>query len=71
MIEKTEKVFKKVEYVFTTDYTNVLIADISFIIIVLTLSLLWKEQQAALITGGMLYFVLTILWHFPPGIMNN
>jgi hypothetical protein len=46
------------------DYTNVFNADISFVIIVLTLSLLWKEQQTALITGGILYLVFTILWHY-------
>ena len=49
---------------------RVFTADISFVIIVLTLSLLWKEQQAALITGAMIYLSFTLLWHFPPGIMN-
>jgi hypothetical protein len=70
MIEKTEKVFKKVEYVFTTDYTNVLIADISFIIVLLGLSFFWEEQRTLMFVGFSLYSLFSVLWHFPPGIMT-
>jgi|TARA_B110001454_G_scaffold2191_1_gene1986 hypothetical protein len=70
MIEKTEKVFKKVEYVFTTDYTNVLIADISFIIVLLALAFFWEEQRTLMFVGFSLYSLFSVLWHFPPGIMT-
>jgi hypothetical protein len=64
MIEKTEKVFKKTEYVFTTDYTNVLIADISIIIVLLVLSFFWKEQRTLMFVGFLLYSLFSGSWHY-------
>jgi len=39
--------------------------DIAVVIIFLTLSLLWKEQRAGLLTGAMIYLFFTMLWHAP------
>ena len=69
MIEK-EKVFEKTQYVFTTDYTNVLIADISITIGLLLLALFWKEQRLGIFVGAMIYGGFTTLWHFPPGLLT-
>jgi len=71
MIEKTEKVFERTQYVFTTDYTNVLIADISIVISLLLLTLFWKEQRTLMLVGALLYGGFTALWHFPPGLMSS
>ena len=63
MIEKTEMVW-------TTDYTNVLIADISIVIFLILLSWLWREQRLGLFVGAMIYGGFTALWHFPPGLIT-
>ena len=63
MIEKTEMVW-------TTDYTNVLIADISIVIFLILLSWLWREQRLGLFVGAMIYGGFTALWHFPPGLLT-
>ena len=52
------------------EQVGVFMADLSFITLMLTLSLLWKEQQLALISGSMIYLTFTLLWHFPPGIIS-
>ena len=63
MIEKTE-------LVWTTDYTNVLIADISIIVFLILLSWLWQEQRLLMFVGASLYCLFTVLWHYPPGILS-
>jgi len=63
MIEKTEMVW-------TTDYTNVLIADISIVVFLILLSWLWREQRLGLFVGAMIYGGFTALWHFPPGLLT-
>ncbi len=63
MIEKTEMVW-------TTDYTNVLIADISIVVFLILLSWLWREQRLGIFVGAMIYGGFTALWHFPPGIIT-
>ena len=63
MIEKTEMVW-------TTDYTNVLIADISIVVFLVLLSWLWREQRLGLFVGAMIYGGFTALWHFPPGLLT-
>ena len=63
MIEKTEMVW-------TTDYTNVLIADISIVIFLILLSWFWQEQRLGLFVGAMIYGGFTALWHFPPGLLT-
>ena len=63
MIEKTE-------LVWTTDYTNVLIADISIIVFLILLSWLWREQRLLMFVGASLYSLFTVLWHYPPGILT-
>ena len=60
----------KTELVWTTDYTNVLIADISIIVFLILLSWLWREQRLGLFVGAMIYGGFTALWHFPPGLLT-
>ena len=64
------KVKEKTELVWTTDYTNVLIADISIIVFLILLSWLWREQRLGLFVGAMIYGGFTALWHFPPGLLT-
>jgi len=52
------------------EQVGIFTADLSFIIFMLTLSLLWKEQQLAIISGSMIYLIFTLMWHFPPGILT-
>ena len=61
---------EKTELVWTTDYTNVLIADISIIVFLILLSWLWREQRLGLFVAAMIYGGFTALWHFPPGLMT-
>ena len=61
---------EKTELVWTTDYTNVLIADISIIVFLILLSWLWREQRLGLFVGAMIYGGFTALWHFPPGLLS-
>jgi len=61
---------EKTEMVWTTDYTNVLIADISIVILFLLLTLFWREQRLGLFVGASLYGLFTVLWHFPPGLLT-
>ena len=61
---------EKTELVWTTDYTNVLIADISIIVFLILLSWLWREQRLGLFVGAMIYGGFTALWHFPPGLLT-
>ncbi|SVB57561.1 uncharacterized protein METZ01_LOCUS210415 [marine metagenome] len=56
--------------VWTTDYTNVLIADISIVVFLILLSWLWREQRLGLFVGAMIYGGFTALWHFPPGLLT-
>jgi len=70
MIKEPEKPFEKIEYVFTEDYSNVLIADIGIIIVLLLLSWRWREQRIAMFVGASLYGLFTALWHFPPGLLS-
>ncbi len=61
---------EKIEYVFTTDYTNVLIGDISIVIGLMLLTIFWKEQRILMLVGTLLYGLFATLWHFPPGLLN-
>ena len=60
----------KEELVWTVDYTNVLIGDICIIIGLLILSWRWKEQRLLMFVGASLYSFFTVMWHWPPGIIN-
>ena len=70
MIKEPEKPFEKIEYVFTEDYSNVLIADIGIIIVLLLLSWRWREQRIAMFVCASLYGLFTALWPFPPGLLS-
>tara|TARA_B100000686_G_C15963608_1_gene559304 strand:- start:103 stop:318 length:216 start_codon:yes stop_codon:yes gene_type:complete len=70
MIKEPEKPFEKIQYVWTEDYTNVLIADISIIIFLLILCWRWKEQRTLMLVGTALYSFFTVMWHFPPGLLT-
>jgi len=61
---------KKTEMVWTTDYTNVLIADISIVVFLILLSWLWREQRLGIFVGAMIYGGFTALWHFPPEVLS-
>ena len=63
MIEKTE-------LVWTTDYTNVLIADISIIVFLILLSWGWEKQRLGLFVASMIYLFFTYMWHYPPGLLS-
>ncbi len=60
----------KVEYIFTTDYTNVLIADATITGILLLLAIFWREQRITMFVGFCLYGFFTTMWHFPPGLLS-
>ena len=70
MIKEPEKPFEKIQYVWTTDYTNVLIGDISIIIALMLLTIFWKEQRTLMLVGTALYSFFTVMWHFPPGLLT-
>tara|TARA_Y100000356_G_scaffold65279_1_gene53532 strand:- start:245 stop:427 length:183 start_codon:yes stop_codon:yes gene_type:complete len=53
-----------ITYVRTEDFTNVLYADISILVVILLLTVLWKEQRALMIAGLALYSFSTFLWHY-------
>ena len=53
-----------ITYVRTEDFTNVLYADISILVVILLLTVLWKEQRVLMITGLALYSFSTFLWHY-------
>jgi len=61
---------KKTEMVWTTDYTNVLIADISIVVFLILLSWLWREQRLGIFVGAMIYGGFTALWHFLPEVLS-
>ncbi len=60
----------KEQLVWTTDYTNVLIADTVIVILLLILSLLWREQRLGVFVGAMIYGFFATMWHYPPGIIS-
>ena len=64
------KIEGKKELVWTTDYTNVLIADISIIIVLMLLTVFWKDQRILMFVGLSIYSFFTVLWHFPPGLIT-
>ena len=64
------KIEGKKELVWTTDYTNVLIADISIIIVLMLLTVFWKDQRILMLVGTALYSFFTVMWHFPPGLLT-
>ena len=53
-----------ITYVRTEDFTNVLYADISILVVILLLTVLWKEQRVLMIAGLALYSFSTFLWHY-------
>ena len=61
---------KKPELVWTTDYTNVLIADTSIVVFLVILSWLWREQRLVVFVAAMLYAFFTVMWHYPPGLIK-
>ncbi len=61
---------KNKELVFTTDYSNVLIADISIVVVLLLLTIFWVEQRITMFVGFCLYGFFTVMWHYPPGLLS-
>ena len=55
------KIEGKKELVWTTDYTNVLIADISIIIVLMLLTVFWKDQRILMFVGLSIYSFLSLI----------
>ena len=70
MIKEPEKPFEKIQYVWTEDYTNVLIGDISIVIGLMLLTIFWKEQRILMLVGTLLYGSFATLWPFPRGLIS-
>jgi|ETN07SMinimDraft_1059922.scaffolds.fasta_scaffold130267_1 hypothetical protein len=54
----------KEQLIRTVDYTNVMYADFTIVIVAFLLSLFWKEQRWFLMGLGGVYLFATIGFHF-------
>ena len=54
----------KTQYVLTTDYTNVLIADISFAVLVLIAWFIWLRKDWITLGFVLFYISMIPIWHY-------
>ena len=58
------KVKEKTELVWTTDYTNVLIADISFAVLILIVWFIWLRKDYISLSFILFYISMIPIWHY-------
>ena len=55
------------QVVWTTDYTNVLIADISFAVLVLIVWFIWLRKDWIALSIILFYISMIPIWHYYSG----
>lgn len=56
----------------TYDYTNVMYADFAIVVLCLFIGLWIKDRatKTTVFVSGFMYLFFTLLWHFPPGLIE-